>query len=276
VADSAKAREVVEKNYLESQAQAQELVAVNEELRQTLTSLQAERSEQTRIREATEKTHQDQLVASRQAGMVDATAPVILHIKDVLTRINSLSLTADHLAKSRIAPLVQLTRTISAGVRKNGNAKVVKPETGKSRKSKAPVRPPSAPAPAPSNLPWIAREISADQVLLQRKIDSVKRKLESLNETLAIQQIMDKLTRLPDAESAEAPAMDGALVDSQAPVLPSEPSEPLQGVAEETPEPAALEDTTESAKEAPGADAIVASEELAETSSLEAAAPAAG
>jgi hypothetical protein len=87
---------------------------------------------------------------------------------------------------------------------------------------------------------------------------------------------MDKLTRLPDAESAEAPAMDGALVDSQAPVLPSEPSEPLQGVAEETPEPAALEDTTESAKEAPGADAIVASEELAETSSLEAAAPAAG
>ena len=235
LAEANRLKSQLDQNYEESKSQARELIASNEELRLTLTALQAERSEQIRALELAERSHQDQLVSCRQTAMADATAPVMLHLKDVLLRINSLSLTADHLAKSRIAPLVQLTRTISGGARKNGATASPRPENVKTRKSKAPpatVRSPDASALA-NNLPWMAREISAEQVLLQRKIDFVKRKLESLNENLAIQQIIDKLASSPEAEAPES----SLPADSQKPTPePELPAEQLETPVEPTPE----------------------------------------
>jgi hypothetical protein len=217
LAASSQTKAAIQQNYVQSRAQAQELIAANEELRQNLTALQAERSEQNRVQERAERIHQDQLAASRQAGIADATAPVILHLKDVLTRINSLSRTADHLAKSRIAPLVHLTRTISVGHQKNGTTAKAKSGDRKKGKAKAPITEASNRSSVANNLPRIAREISSEQILLQRKIDSVKRKLESLNETLAIRQI----TELPENAvfaSSGAPA-EPAPVHAVAPAV---------------------------------------------------------
>lgn len=270
LAESSQTKAALEKNYLESKAQAQELIAANEELRQTLTVLQAERSEQNRVQELAERIHQDQLAAARHAGIADATAPVILHLKGVLTRINSLSRTADHLAKSRIAPLVQLTRTISGGHRKNGATVKAKSEDRKNGKAKAPVAVPPDRSSVTNSLPWIAREISAEQILLQRKIDSLKRKLESFNETLAIQQSMDKLSRVADTHAFSIPATDSPQTPSSE---PAQQIEQLNATAEET-QKIVLGNGAEPATELPESSAVAASEGPAEPIPVNAPAPA--
>jgi len=229
----------LEQNILELRADTQRWIRANDELRQSLAALEAERSEQNRLQALAEQQHQEQLAASRQAGMAEATAPVVAHLRDALNRVHSLSLTAEHLAKTRVAPIVQISRTKPSPVIKSAAAPTGKSRGRKPAGSRAPASPQPGRAPAPNHLPWIARELSADQLQLQRKIDGVKRKLEALNESLAIQQIMDKLTRAAGGEALPNPApAEGA----DAPAFPAEPPSDL-AMADNPPPADSFEET---------------------------------
>ncbi len=242
LAQRMQAEDRAEKSYSESQQHTTELLKANEELRQTITALQAQVIEQQNAQAGAEQAHNDALAASKQAGLAQIaaiTGSVLHNLNDVLAGVNSARVAADHLARARVATVVRLSRAIETDPVHNGQNS--NPITLRSRTSQAKRSPrrhakiawkPSVEQPRPplaGNLSRIARQLSVEQALLKRKIDSVKKRLELLKASLAPRQTEDKIYQAIDRDTIPALVEDASLAQTEESV--SRPDEGQPGIS---------------------------------------------
>lgn len=91
----------------------QELHEEIEHHKRTETKLEAEISERKRMELEVERTHQELLIASRQAGMAEVATSVLHNVGNVLNSVNvSTSLVADRIRKSKVTNLARAAEMI--------------------------------------------------------------------------------------------------------------------------------------------------------------------
>src|SRR5690242_5716099 len=83
--------------------QTRELIAANEELKLTASSLRTQVEQRKRMQEQMEKTHRELLTVTRQAAMSEVATGVLHNVGNVLNSVNvSACLLADHLRNSKL------------------------------------------------------------------------------------------------------------------------------------------------------------------------------
>ena len=245
-----------DKKYSESQHQTAELLRANEELRGTLKALQSEVAEQKRAYEQAEQVHQDQLVSARQAtvaGVADVKTNVLQNLDTILARVNSVSVAADQLARSGIAPVVRLSRALGKHASQINNVPTTNPNSKPSRQRPAialsskrkmarkaalslwdgaisrRLQPQNRTQPLTGTLSKLARQLSSEHVMLRKNIDSIKKKLELLKTTLTLQQSAGKVSIFTESDIITSVVEEGSLIETGESMLHVEQ---INGVAE--------------------------------------------
>jgi signal transduction histidine kinase len=160
-----------------------ELTKANEQLRRMAASLQAEIAERNRLQQKMEKTHQQLMTASRQAGMSEVATGVLHNVGNVLNSVNvSANLVADHLAQSKIVNISRIARMMAEHTADLGGF-ITRDPRGRQ---------------LPEYLGELGQHLEEEQQLLLKEIDFVKQKIDHIKEIVATQQSYGRVSGMTE------------------------------------------------------------------------------
>jgi C4-dicarboxylate-specific signal transduction histidine kinase len=165
------------------QEQTAELTRANEELQLTAQRLQAEITERAQMQEQMERTHNELLMVSRQAGMSEVATGVLHNVGNVLNSVNvSATLVADHLADFKISALTRIAMLMRDQGDNLGDFITHDPRGRQ----------------LPEYVGQLAKHLSEEQTLLVKEIGFVKQKIDHIKEIVATQQNYGKVSGLTE------------------------------------------------------------------------------
>jgi uncharacterized protein YlxW (UPF0749 family) len=155
-------------------------------LSRAIEELQAEIDSRKRMEAEIEKTHEELLAASRQAGMVEIAAGVLRNVGNILKNANvSASLVSDQVKQSKIANVVHVGNLIRDHVKDLGDFMARDP-----RGQKLPVY-----------IAQLAEHLAEEQTTLSRELESIRKSLEKAE---AEQESYTELMSRDDAANGAA------------------------------------------------------------------------
>ncbi|HKI68435.1 MAG TPA: ATP-binding protein, partial [Verrucomicrobiae bacterium] len=161
----------------------EELTRANEELRAVAARLRAEIAERKQMQEQMQKTHNELMVVSREAGMSEVATGVLHNVGNVLNSVNvSASLVADHLQQLKIHNVTRAAN-LMRDQGENIGLFMCRDPRGKQ---------------LPDYLAQLADHLHEEQSLLLREIGFVKKKIEHIKEIVATQQSYGKVAALTE------------------------------------------------------------------------------
>jgi len=175
---------------LESQVREQtaELIRANEQLQEKAAVLKAEIARRERAQAEKEKTNQQLLKVSREAGMSEVATGVLHNVGNVLNSINiSASIVAEHLNEFNVANIARAADLMREHAGDIGEFMSNDP---KGRQ-------------LPDYLAQLASHLSAEQSLLLKEISFVRMKIEHVKEIVAAQQNYGKVMGLEEPVNVE-------------------------------------------------------------------------
>jgi phage host-nuclease inhibitor protein Gam len=154
-------------------------------LSRAIEELQAEIDSRKRMEAEIEKTHQELLAASRQAGMVEIAASVLRNVGSILKNANiSANLVSDQVKQSKIANVVHVGNLIREHVKDLGDFMARDP-----RGQKLPVY-----------IAQLAEHLAEEQTTLSHELESIRKNLEQAEAE------QESYTELMSKESVAQPA----------------------------------------------------------------------
>jgi len=167
----------------------EELTMSNNDLKRAASRLESEVAERIRTQKQLEKTHQEMMTVSRQAGMSEVATGVLHNVGNVLNSVNvSATLVADRLAEFNLTNLAQAAKMLRDHSKDLGQFLTTDPK-GKQ---------------LPEYLSQLASHLSSEQHSLIKEIGFVKSRIDHIKEIVATQQRYGRVVglaekvRLPD------------------------------------------------------------------------------